>query len=170
MNKGKILVTGGCGYIGSHTIVDLIENGYDVVSADNLSNSDEQVLDGIEKITGQRVINHNIDLAERAPTLTLFEREQFTGVIHFAAYKAVGESVEQPLKYFHNNLNSLLNIIEGMQQIGCKHLIFSSSCSVYGNSAALPVTEATPRQAAESPYARTKQMCEDILTDYCQNF
>lgn len=167
MKKGKILVTGGCGYIGSHTIVDLIENGYEVVSVDDLSNASENALDGIEKITGQRVVNHTIDLAERTPTLDLFDQEQFTGVIHFAAHKLVGESVEYPLKYYRNNLNSLLNVIEGMERTGCRHLIFSSSCSVYGNTTALPVTEATPRQEAESPYARTKQMCEDILRDYC---
>ncbi|MEM1215881.1 MAG: UDP-glucose 4-epimerase GalE [Bacteroidota bacterium] len=168
MSKGKILVTGGCGYIGSHTIVDLLGNGYEVVSVDNLSNATEGALAGIEKITGQRIVNHQIDLAERAPTMELFKAERFTGVIHFAALKAVGESVEQPLRYFHNNINSLLNVIAGMQATDCDKLIFSSSCSVYGNTTDLPVTEATPRQPAESPYARTKQMGEDILADYCQ--
>lgn len=166
MSKGKILVTGGCGYIGSHTIVDLIDNGYEVVSVDNLSNADESALDGIEKITGVRVINHVIDLAERTPTLALFAQEQFNGVIHFAALKSVGDSVHQPLRYFNNNLNSLLNIVEGMAATGVDNLIFSSSCSVYGNTTALPVTEQTPRQEAESPYARTKQMGEDMLKDY----
>lgn len=168
MHKGKILVTGGCGYIGSHTIVDLLENGYEVVSVDNLSNADEQALEGIAQITGIRVRNHNIDLAERAPTLDFFKKEAFTGVIHFAALKQVGESVEQPLRYYQNNLNSLLNVIEGMEETACHHLIFSSSCSVYGNSEELPVTEQTARQEAESPYARTKQMGEDILFDYCR--
>lgn len=168
MSKGKILVTGGCGYIGSHTIVDLIENGYDVVSVDNLSNGDESVLTGIAKITGVEVKNHIIDLADRTPTLRLFQEEQFDGVIHFAALKHVGESVHQPIQYFHNNLNSLLHVIEGMEASGCHNLIFSSSCSVYGNSEELPVTEKTPRQKAESPYARTKQMGEDILMDYCR--
>lgn len=166
MSKGKILVTGGCGYIGSHTIVDLILNGYDVVSVDNLSNADETAMAGVEKITGKAIKNHVIDLADREPTLQLFKQEQFDGVIHFAALKSVGDSVNQPLRYFNNNLNSLLNVIEGMAATGVANLIFSSSCSVYGNTAELPVTEQTPRQEAESPYARTKQMGEDILHDY----
>ena len=168
MSTPTILVTGGCGYIGSHTVVDLLENGYAVVSVDDLSNSSEDILDGIEQITGQRIVNHRIDLADRAATLRLFAEASFDGVIHFAAHKLVGESVEQPLKYFRNNLNSLLNIIEGMEESGCRDLIFSSSCSVYGNAAELPVTEQTPRREAESPYARTKQMGEDILADYCR--
>jgi UDP-glucose 4-epimerase len=168
MSKPTILVTGGCGYIGSHTVVDLLENGYSVVSVDNLSNSSEAVLDGIEQITGQRVVNHRIDLTDREATLRLFSEHRFAGVIHFAAHKLVGESVEKPLMYFRNNLNSLLNVIEGMQASGCRDLIFSSSCSVYGNADELPVTEQTPRREAESPYARTKQMGEDILADYCR--
>ncbi|MCB0636742.1 MAG: UDP-glucose 4-epimerase GalE, partial [Lewinella sp.] len=141
---------------------------YDVVSVDNLSNADEAALDGIYRITGRRVENHRIDLADRQPTLALFRSLDLVGVIHFAALKLVGESVEQPLRYFRNNLNSLLNVIEGMAENGVPHLIFSSSCSVYGNSDELPVTELTPRKAAESPYARTKQMGEDILQDFCQ--
>jgi UDP-glucose 4-epimerase len=168
MSKGRILVTGGCGYIGSHTIVDLLDNGYEVVSVDNLSNADESALAGVAKITGRQVRNHVIDLAEREPTLRLFREEQLTGVIHFAALKAVGESVEQPLRYFYNNINSLLNVMAGMAETRVNNLIFSSSCSVYGNTTDLPVTEATPRQAAESPYARTKQMGEDILQDFCR--
>jgi len=168
MRKGRILVTGGCGYIGSHTIVDLIDNGYEVVAVDNLSNADESALAGVAKITGRQVRNHVIDLAEREPTLRLFREEQLTGVIHFAALKAVGESVQQPLRYFYNNINSLLNVMAGMAETGVNNLIFSSSCSVYGNTTDLPVTETTPRQAAESPYARTKQMGEDILQDYCR--
>lgn len=168
MSKGSILVTGGCGYIGSHTLVDLIDNGYDVVSVDNLLNASEDALQGVEAITGRRVVNHRIDLADREPTLELFRQHNFTGVIHFAALKLVGESVEQPLRYYRNNLNSLLNVIEGMALTGVRHLIFSSSCSVYGNTDALPVTEQTPRREAESPYARTKQMGEDMLYDYCR--
>ncbi|MEL6837121.1 MAG: UDP-glucose 4-epimerase GalE [Bacteroidota bacterium] len=168
MGKGKILVTGGCGYIGSHTIIDLLENGYEVVSVDNLSNADESALAGIAQITGTAVRNHVIDLADRNLTLRLFQEEQFNGVIHFAALKHVGESVHQPVRYYQNNLNSLLNVIEGMTATGCQQLIFSSSCSVYGNSEELPVTEKTARQEAESPYARTKQMGEDILFDYCR--
>lgn len=168
MSKPTILVTGGCGYIGSHTVVDLLENDYDVVSVDDLSNSSEDILDGIEQITGRRIVNHRIDLADREATLKLFADQAFDGVIHFAAYKLVGESVEKPLMYFRNNLNSLINIVEGMQRSGCGYLIFSSSCSVYGNAEELPVTEQTPRREAESPYARTKQMGEDILTDFCR--
>ena len=168
MSKGKILVTGGCGYIGSHTIVDLIEHDYHVVSVDNLINGDEAVLAGIARITGVEVENHIIDLADRVSTLRLFHEGQFDGVIHFAALKMVGDSVHKPIPYFHNNLNSLLHVIEGMEATDCRNLIFSSSCSVYGNSEELPVTEQTPRQQAESPYARTKQMGEDILMDYCR--
>ncbi|MEM9836545.1 MAG: UDP-glucose 4-epimerase GalE [Bacteroidota bacterium] len=168
MSKGKILVTGGCGYIGSHTIVDLIENGYDVSCVDNLSNSTEAALVGIKTITGANIINHSIDLADRAKTLAFFAQHQFDGVIHFAALKLVGESVEQPLEYVRNNVNSLLNVIEGQALAGNSNVVFSSSCSVYGNADELPVTETTPRKEAESPYARTKQMGEDILYDYCK--
>lgn len=162
----KILVTGGCGYIGSHTIVDLIAHGFEVVSVDNLSNSDDSVLEGIEAITGQRVFNYATDLCDLPATRLIFEdHPDFAGVIHFAALKAVGESVEQPLRYFHNNLNSLLNILTCMRDVGAPHLIFSSSCSVYGNAAELPVTETTPWQEAESPYGRSKQMGEQIIRD-----
>lgn len=168
MSKGKILVTGGTGYIGSHTVVDLIENGYDVVSADNYHNSKPSVLDGIEAITGVRVVNHNVDLADATATAKFFANHSFDGAIHFAAYKSVGESVEQPLAYFKNNLNSLINVIEGLKSQGKSNLVFSSSCSVYGNADELPVSELTPRKEAESPYARTKQVGEDILYDYCK--
>ena len=167
MSKGKILVTGGTGYIGSHTVVDLIENGFEVVSADNYHNSKASVLDGIEAVTGLRVVNHTVNLADAAATAKLFAANKFHGAIHFAAYKAVGESVDKPLEYFRNNLNSLLNVIDGLQQQGSSNLVFSSSCSVYGNADELPVTESTPRKEAESPYARTKQMGEDMLYDYC---
>ncbi|MBB4078412.1 UDP-glucose 4-epimerase [Lewinella aquimaris] len=167
MSKGKILVTGGTGYIGSHTVVDLIENGFEVVSADNYHNSKASVLDGIEAITGVRVVNHNIDLADQAATEKLFASHKFDGAIHFAAYKAVGESVDKPLEYFRNNLNSLINVIDGLRKQGNSNLVFSSSCSVYGNADELPVTEHTPRKDAESPYARTKQVGEDILYDFC---
>jgi len=163
-------VTGGTGYIGSHTVVDLIENGFEVVSADNYHNSKPGVLDGIEDITGVRVVNYNVDLADSAATAKLFSDHKFDGAIHFAAYKLVGESVEKPLEYFSNNLNSLLNVIEGLQSQGSSNLVFSSSCSVYGNADELPVTESTPRKEAESPYARTKQMGEDILYDYCSAY
>jgi len=165
----KILVTGGTGYIGSHTLVDLIQNGFDVISVDNLSNSTEDCLVGVEQITGKKVKNYPIDLANLDATRKIFqEHSDLAGVIHFAALKLVGESVEKPLKYFHNNLNSLLNIISCMQEFKVPNLIFSSSCSVYGNSKTLPVTESTPFQEAESPYARTKQMGEQICTDIAQ--
>jgi UDP-glucose 4-epimerase len=168
MAKQTILVSGGCGYIGSHTLIDLIDHGYTVVSVDNLVNATEEALARVAQITGVDVKNYRIDLTDREATLDLFHRYRFAGVIHFAALKAVGESVEQPLRYYYNNLNSLLNILAGMETSGVPHLIFSSSCSVYGNSSELPVTESTPRKAAESPYARTKQMGEDILMDYCR--
>ena len=171
MSTQKILVTGGCGYIGSHTLVDLIENGFDVVSIDNLSNANEEVLDGVERITGVRVQNYATDLTDRAATAQVFrEHPDLVGIIHFAAFKAVGESVEQPLEYFSNNLGSLLNVLALSVEYGVKNFIFSSSCSVYGNTDALPVTEETPRQNAESPYARTKQMGEDIIRDFSRRY
>lgn len=163
----KVLVTGGCGFIGSHTIVDLIDNGFDVISVDNFHNSDPSVLDGIKSITGKRVRNYGIDLCDLDKTRRIFiENPDIKGIIHFAALKSVGESVEQPLLYYRNNLNSLLNILTCMEEFKVNHLIFSSSCSVYGNAKELPVTEATQRQEAESPYARTKQIGEDILKDF----
>ncbi len=163
----KVLVTGGCGYIGSHTIVDLLDNGFEVISVDNFSNSDPGVLDGIETITGKRVKNYAVDLCDKAETRRIFiENPDIKGVIHFAAFKAVGESVEKPILYYHNNLNSLLNILSCIEEFGVKNFIFSSSCSVYGNAKQLPVTEETPLQPAESPYARTKQIGEDIIRDF----
>jgi len=162
----KVLVTGGCGYIGSHTLVDLIDNGFEVCSVDNLLNANERALEGISIITGEKVTNHNFDLADPKACRAFFEANQdIEAVIHFAALKAVGESVEEPIWYFQNNLNSLLNVAENCVEFGIKSLIFSSSCSVYGNATDLPVTEETPFMEAESPYARTKQMGEQILTD-----
>ena len=165
----KILVTGGAGYIGSHTIVDLIQHGFEVVCADNFHNSRPAALEGVEKITGVRVKNYAIDLADRAATRAMFAQEQFDGAIHFAAYKLVGESVERPLDYYRNNLNSLLNVVEGLHRHGSGNFVFSSSCSAYGNADELPVTEATPRKQAESPYAMTKQLGEDLLYDFCRH-
>ena len=163
----KVLVTGGCGYIGSHTIVDLIDNGFEVISVDNLVNSDETALKGIEKITGRKIKNYPVDLSDLEKTKEIFEENpDIKGIIHFAALKSVGESVDQPLQYFKNNLNSLLNVLQCMELYGVQHFIFSSSCSVYGNASELPVTEQTPFQAAESPYARTKQMGEQIIEDF----
>jgi len=167
----KILVTGGCGYIGSHTIVDLLDHGFQVVSADNLSNSNAAALDGVAAITGQHIQNYPIDLCDMDATRRIFqEHPDIQGVIHFAALKLVGESVTQPLHYYRNNLISLMNLLSSMEEAGITNLIFSSSCSVYGNTQALPVTETTPRQEAESPYARTKQIGEDILQDYARAF
>ena len=164
----KVLVTGGCGFIGSHTIVDLIDNGFSVISVDNFTNSNPEVLEGIEKITGEQITNYDIDLCDLEATKTIFENHpDLSGVIHFAALKHVGESVFQPLRYFQNNMNSLFNILSCMKEFGVSNLIFSSSCSVYGNSTVLPVTENTPLQKAESPYARTKQMGEQCLQDFC---
>jgi len=165
--KKKILVTGGCGYIGSHTVVDLLDNGFDVISVDNLSNSSETVLEGIIEITGVRVQNYTLDLTDLEATRSIFQdHPDIRGIIHFAASKLVGESVEKPLLYFRNNLNSLLNVLDCMQESQTSNLIFSSSCSVYGNTTELPVTESTPLGDVESPYARTKQMGEQIIQDF----
>lgn len=164
----KVLVTGGCGYIGSHTIVDLLDNGFEVISVDNLINSNEEPLKGIAEITGKQIRNYQVDLCDLEATRKIFkENPEIVGIIHFAALKAVGESVEKPLWYFRNNINSLLNVLSACTEFGVKNLIFSSSCSVYGNAKELPVTEDTPFQAAESPYARTKQLGEHMIRDYC---
>ncbi|MDR0544545.1 MAG: UDP-glucose 4-epimerase GalE [Odoribacteraceae bacterium] len=162
----KILVTGGTGYIGSHTVVELQQEGFEVVIADNLSNSNIGALDGIERITGQRPLFARVDLTDAATTRELFANHRDTrAIIHFAALKAVGESVEKPLEYYANNLNSLINVVAGAREFGVPGLVFSSSCTVYGQAETLPVTESTPRRAAESPYGNTKMMCEDILKD-----
>lgn len=164
----KILVTGGTGFIGSHTVVELQEAGYDVIIVDDLSNSKAEVVDNIEKITGKRPEFENFDLSDRASTLNFFLRHrEVEAVIHFAAFKAVGESVYKPLEYYRNNLNSLMNILESMKFAGVRHLVFSSSCTVYGQPEVLPVTEATPRRPAESPYGNTKTVNEDIIRDFC---
>ena len=165
----KVLVTGGCGYIGSHTIIDLIENGFEVISIDNLSNSTEEPLAAIEKITGKRVRNYEVDLCDAKLTREVFEQNSdLIGIIHFAALKSVGESVYEPLRYFHNNLLGLVNVLNCAKDFNVPHVIFSSSCSVYGNADDLPVTEDTPFKEAESPYARTKQMGEHIIEDFCK--
>lgn len=162
----KILVTGGCGYIGAHTIVDLIENGFEVISADNNSRSNESILDAVEKITGKIVKNYKVDLCIYDDTVAIFqENPDIVGIIHFAAYKSVGESVKKPLLYFENNLNSLINILKCADEFAIPNFVFSSSCTVYGNPDKIPVTETTPMKAAESAYGATKQMGEQIVTD-----
>ena len=164
----KVLVTGGCGYIGSHTIVDLLDNGFDVISVDNNVNSDIKVLDGIREITGKQVKNYTVDLCDKEKTRMIFQNEDLDAVIHFAALKSVNESVNQPLLYFSNNLNSLINVLECCKEFGVNKFIFSSSCSVYGNAKDLPVTEESPFEEAECAYARTKQMGEQIIQDFAQ--
>lgn len=164
---GKILVTGGCGYIGSHTIVDLLENGFDVISADSNARSFPDQLKGVEAITGKKIDNYKIDLCNREATKAMFqENPGISGIIHFAAYKTVPESVEKPLLYFQNNLGSLLSVLECVQQFQVPSFVFSSSCSVYGNAKDLPVTESTPFEEAQCAYARTKQMGEQIIGDF----
>jgi len=165
----KILVTGGCGYIGSHTLVDLIENGYDVISVDNNSRSHASMLERVEKITGQTIKNYKVDLCNFDDTFAIFqENTDIRGVIHFAAYKAVGESVEQPLMYFENNLYSLINLLKCVQDFEIPWFVFSSSCTVYGTPDISPVTEATLPKPAESPYGYTKQMGEQIVNEFAK--
>jgi UDP-glucose 4-epimerase len=162
----KILVTGGCGYIGAHTIVDLIENGFDPVSIDNNSRSTTALLSGIKDITGVAVKNYKVDLANFDETYAVFqENTDIKGIIHFAAYKAVGESVNEPLMYFENNLFSLINVLKCAKEFEVPHFIFSSSCTVYGSPDKIPVTEESPIKPAESPYGATKQMGEEIVKD-----
>ena len=162
----KILVTGGTGYIGSHTAVELIQKGYEVVIIDNLSNSYIDTLDGICQITGVRPAFEQFDICDMARLRAFFEK--YTGIsaiIHFAAYKAVGESTQKPLMYYRNNLNSLMNLLTLMPEFHVPHIVFSSSCTVYGQPDILPVTEEAPIKPATSPYGNTKQMCENILRD-----
>ena len=162
----KILVTGGTGYIGSHTAVELINKGYEVVIADNLSNSFISVVDAIEKITSVRPHFIKTELTDAGQAKSLFDaNKDICGVIHFAAKKAVGESVEKPLMYYHNNLFSLINILQCMQEFGINNLVFSSSCTVYGQPELLPVKEDSPIQPAMSPYGNTKQISEEMIKD-----
>jgi UDP-glucose 4-epimerase len=162
----KILVTGGCGYIGAHTIVDLIENGFETICVDNNSRSTPALLEGIEKITGKKIKNYKVDLCNFDETHAVFqENPDIYGIIHFAAYKAVGESVREPLMYFENNIMSLVNILKCVKEFQVPYFIFSSSCTVYGNPDEIPVTETTPPKPAESPYGYTKQMGEQIVSE-----
>ena len=162
-----ILLTGGTGFIGSHTAVELIKEGFDVVIVDDLSNSKVEVLDQIKEIAGKKPAFVQLDLRDFEGTKKLFESYTFDAVIHFAAKKAVGESVANPILYYDVNINSLMNLIKMMNKYNRKKLVFSSSCTVYGQPDQLPVTESTPFQPAESPYGNTKQMCEEIIRDYC---
>lgn len=165
MGKRVVLVTGGAGYIGSHTTVELINAGYEVVIVDNFSNSDSSSLEGIERITGIKPTFVEADCCDKEALRRVFEEHDFQSVIHFAAFKAVGESVEQPAKYYRNNMLSFINILELMAEYGRHNIVFSSSATVYGDADTLPVTELTPRKPATSPYGNTKQMAEDILRD-----
>lgn len=165
--QSKILVTGGCGYIGSHTIVDLLDSGFEVVSVDNHMRSKQSVTGLIANITGKQIKNYPVDLCDKDAVKKIFEQEKnISGIIHFAALKSVPESVNKPLLYYRNNMDSLLNLLELSSEFAIKDFVFSSSCSVYGNASQLPVTEQTPLGAAESPYARTKQIGEDIIRDF----
>ena len=163
--KEMVLVSGGAGYIGSHTAVELINAGYDVVVADNLSNSDMSGVEGVRKITGVDVPFVNVDCCDKEAFRKVFEQYNFNSIIHFAAYKAVGESVVDPMKYYGNNLTSFMNVVDLMREFGRPNIVFSSSATVYGEADELPVTELTPRKPATSAYGNTKQMCEDILRD-----
>ena len=161
----SVLVTGGAGYIGSHTAVELINSGYEVIIVDNLSNSDRGSIEGISKITGVEPKFIEADCCDKEAMRRVFEENEFDSVIHFAAYKAVGEAVAEPAKYYRNNLMSFITILELMVEYGRRNVLFSSSATVYGDAEQLPVTELTPRKPATSPYGNTKQMAEDILRD-----
>jgi UDP-glucose 4-epimerase len=160
-----ILVTGGTGYIGSHTTVELMADGFDVVIVDNLCNSTIETLDGIETITGKRPGFENFDLCDHQKVQVFFQKYSIDAIIHFAALKAVGESVNKPLDYYQNNLGSLINILIAMHQFNISSIVFSSSCTVYGQPDKLPVTEDTPLKKALAPYGKTKQIAEEIIQD-----
>jgi len=164
----KILVTGGLGFIGSHTVVELLNNNYDVIIIDNLSNASSDVIQGIQNITGKTPRLKVLDLIDQSSVYDFFTtNKNITGIIHFAAFKAVGESVQFPLKYYENNLYSLINILKVIHQLNLKaNFIFSSSCTVYGQADVMPIDENTATPPAESPYGNTKQICEEIMKDY----
>lgn len=165
---GKILVTGGLGYIGSHTVVALHESGYSVLIVDDLSNSERTVLQGLEKIIGFTPEFIELDLRDKAAVKNIFDQHSFDGVIHFAASKAVGESVENPLLYYENNINALVYVLQNCVAHGVHNFIFSSSCTVYGEPDFLPIDESAPIKRALSPYGNTKQIAEEILHDLCK--
>lgn len=168
MSKPTVLVTGGAGYIGSHTIIELVNSGYDVISADGFFTSSPKSYDQVKLIIGKDVRAYELDLCDAKAFERIFAENKIDGVIHFAAFKAVGESVELPLKYYHNNIASLVNLLELSLKYKMANIIFSSSCSVYGNIEKLPVDENTPLPKAESPYAYTKQIGEVMLQDVCK--
>ncbi|WPR76764.1 UDP-glucose 4-epimerase GalE [Algoriphagus sp. NG3] len=165
----NILITGGAGFIGSHTAVQLIEAGLNPIIIDDLSNSDEKVLARLKEITGKSLVFYKGDCSDRSLLDQIASAHDIAGVIHFAAFKAVGESTQKPLKYYQNNIGSLLALLDFMKEKQIKDLVFSSSCTVYGQPEVLPVTEKTPRQEAESPYGNTKKICEDILVDFVKS-
>lgn len=169
MKKVKILVTGGAGFIGSHTVVELIQKGFEVLIADDFSNSHDEVIDAIGDITGTKPSYIRIDLNDIQLTRDLFTHFKPDAVVHFAAKKLVGESVEQPLLYYRNNIVALLNVMESALETGCHNLVFSSSCTVYGQPDKLPVDESSPLKKAQSPYGNTKKIAEDILFDVSKN-
>ena len=162
----KLIITGGAGFIGSHTVVELITQGHEAVIVDDFSNSKPFILERIAKITGVTPKLYQVDCSNKEEMKAVFSRENPDGVIHFAASKAVGESVEKPLLYYRNNLGSLINVIEVMKELEVKNIVFSSSCTVYGSPDVIPVTENTPIKNAESPYGNTKQIGERILIDF----
>src|SRR6478736_2953546 len=166
MSKKNILVTGGAGYIGTHTVVELFQADYNPIIIDNFSKSDDTLLEGVEKITLSKPNFHKGNCSDKAFLRNVFQTQgPISCVMHLAAYKSVGESVKEPLKYYHNNLDSLVSLLEVMKEFGVKDLIFSSSCTVYGQPDQIPVSEQAPFKRAESPYGATKQMCERILED-----
>ncbi|MCC8105095.1 MAG: UDP-glucose 4-epimerase GalE [Clostridiales bacterium] len=160
-----VLVTGGAGYIGSHTCVELLNNGYEVVVMDNLYNSNEKAIERVEQITGKKITFYNADMLDRDAVDAIFEKESIDSVIHFAGYKAVGESVRKPLEYYHNNITGTLTLCDVMRKYGVKKIIFSSSATVYGDPAFVPITEDCPKGQITNPYGQTKGMLEQILTD-----
>lgn len=166
----KILVTGGAGYIGSHTCVELINAGFKPIIVDNFSNSERFVVGQLEKITSTTIELHEGDINDYTFLKQLFQKYgDISGVIHFAAYKAVGESSANPLKYYYNNIQCTVNLLQVMEEMGVGNLVFSSSCTVYGQPGSLPVTEDFPIKRAESPYGRTKQICEDVISDFLRS-
>ena len=165
----KVLVTGGGGYIGSHTVIELLNHGFLPVIVDNFSNSDERVIGGLEEILGYTPALYRCDCTDKEALRSVFQNEMPDAVIHFAAFKAVGESTEQPIRYYRNNVSSLLTVLELMQEFGTRDLVFSSSCTVYGQPAVLPVDEDCPQAKATSPYGYSKQVCERIIEDACNS-